>query len=666
MKKFVKKLILLFISIQFAACEGNLEPHLYGVVDTGNAFSTPADLSAATVALYYELRQKGWGPYLFCDGSSFVMDEVSTEEWTTKWSWVAFLNGTWTDADQMVKGFYNWTAPNITRCTYTIAKMEESPVTQSVKDLYIAEVRALRAFFMFDLYRLYGPMPMILEADQAINPDPDYKPYRPTAEEVGTFITTELRAAADALPIEQAEYGRITKGAALHYLLKYYMHEKLWQNALETANEIIGLNYYELEKDYASIFSAQNEGNKELMFVVRAEPLADYGNHTYANILPGDYASPHGNIVEGWSGHRMPWEFYDTFDENDRRRALAQAEYTSKSGATIDLRASGDVGALPLKYGIDPEATGTWAGNDKVLDRYAEVLLFKAEALNELNGPNQESVNLINDIRKRAFGFGTSLPATPVFKESFDGEFADDVIGIFSMNNYDQAGGSAWKYNVDKNNTLNNGNCLHVEVESSGTEFWTLQMRTEPLVAKGRKYSIKMKLKASKDVQFEIRIEGPLSHMETISLKAGEVKEFSTQTGKATEDKNCALFLALGNSGSGYDLWIDEIEFTAMEQAAEGGEDVMKQLSDFPDKESLRDWILKERGWEFWYEGKRREDLIRMGKYVEIGKQYSSNFSEKNLLFPIPTSVIIENSHIEQNPHSVSYTHLTLPTNSRV
>lgn len=424
-------------------------------------------------------------------------------------------------------------------------------------------------------------MPMILEADQAINPDPDYKPYRPTAEEVGTFITTELRAAADALPIEQAEYGRITKGAALHYLLKYYMHEKLWQNALETANEIIGLNYYELEKDYASIFSAQNEGNKELMFVVRAEPLADYGNHTYANILPGDYASPHGNIVEGWSGHRMPWEFYDTFDENDRRRALAQAEYTSKSGATIDLRASGDVGALPLKYGIDPEATGTWAGNDKVLDRYAEVLLFKAEALNELNGPNQESVNLINDIRKRAFGFGTSLPATPVFKESFDGEFADDVIGIFSMNNYDQAGGSAWKYNVDKNNTLNNGNCLHVEVESSGTEFWTLQMRTEPLVAKGRKYSIKMKLKASKDVQFEIRIEGPLSHMETISLKAGEVKEFSTQTGKATEDKNCALFLALGNSGSGYDLWIDEIEFTAMEQAAEGGEDVMKQLSDF-------------------------------------------------------------------------------------
>ena len=35
MKKLAKKLLLLFISIQFVACEGSLEPHLYGVVDTG-------------------------------------------------------------------------------------------------------------------------------------------------------------------------------------------------------------------------------------------------------------------------------------------------------------------------------------------------------------------------------------------------------------------------------------------------------------------------------------------------------------------------------------------------------------------------------------------------------------------------------------------------------
>ena len=58
MKKLAKKLLLLFISIQFVACEGSLEPHLYGVVDTGNAFNTPADLSAATVALIMNYAKK--------------------------------------------------------------------------------------------------------------------------------------------------------------------------------------------------------------------------------------------------------------------------------------------------------------------------------------------------------------------------------------------------------------------------------------------------------------------------------------------------------------------------------------------------------------------------------------------------------------------------------
>lgn len=58
MKKLAKKLLLLFISIQFVACEGSLEPHLYGVVDTGNAFNTPADLSAATVPFIMNYAKK--------------------------------------------------------------------------------------------------------------------------------------------------------------------------------------------------------------------------------------------------------------------------------------------------------------------------------------------------------------------------------------------------------------------------------------------------------------------------------------------------------------------------------------------------------------------------------------------------------------------------------
>jgi hypothetical protein len=71
----------------------------------------------------------------------------------------------------------------------------------------------------------------------------------------------------------------------------------------------------------------------------------------------------------------------------------------------VDGRKTGRLkkGAIPLKYGEDPSSDGLYTGNDIVLIRYADILLLRAEALNEINGPNQESIDLINQIRGRAF-----------------------------------------------------------------------------------------------------------------------------------------------------------------------------------------------------------------------------------------------------------------------
>jgi hypothetical protein len=264
MRMIYKYCIILLVGL-LVSCEKNLDPQLSGTINTENFFKTRQDLDAATTTIYYELRQDGWAPYMFNDGSAFVMDEVATGEWTTAWSWTNFLNGNWNVNDPMAIGFYNSMNKAVTRATYTMARIEDSPVEASVKDGYVAQLRALRAFFVFDMYRLYGPVPLIVEKERALTPDPDYKPARPSAASVETFIVTELKSAAAVLPVEQAEYGRVTKGAALHYLLKYYMHKKDWQNALTTANQIIGLGYYSLQDNYANVFSATNEKNREVM-----------------------------------------------------------------------------------------------------------------------------------------------------------------------------------------------------------------------------------------------------------------------------------------------------------------------------------------------------------------------------------------------------------------
>ncbi|WEK34319.1 MAG: RagB/SusD family nutrient uptake outer membrane protein [Candidatus Pseudobacter hemicellulosilyticus] len=651
MQKIYKGLFTCLVAATLSGCEKNLEPNLYGEIFPENFYQTPADLKAATTAVYHNLRLGGWGPYMFCDGSSLIMDEVATGEWTVKWSWENFLKGIWNTGDAMAYGFYNWVAPAVTKCTHVIAGIEDSPVDANLKAQYIAEMRALRAFFVYDIYRLYGPMPLITTRELALNPDPDYKPARPTAAEVVSFLEKELREAADVLAVTAPEYGRLTKGASLHYLLKLYMHEKSFEDGLRIANEIIGLNYYQLEPVYADIFSVANERNKEVIFSITAEALANYGNHSYVNILPGDYASPSGNSVDGWNGHRMPWAFYDSFDPADKRRELIIAEYRNKSGSNINLRSSGDIGALPLKYGIDPKAVGIWSGSDKIMDRYTEVLLFKAECLNEIYGPTAESIELINNIRRRAFGAGVIAEPETVLQESFDGSLNGEVFGNLTLKNFDGSGNSEWIYSKDGSGKLTGDNSLQVEVKRSGAEFWTLQIRTGDVpIVTNKNYTISFRAVADKDVSFDFRSEGPLGHTERINLTANQVRDISIPLNAPGGAGNAVMFFALGNTGSNYHLWLDELRLTATLKSTGGGvEDQLLKLSDYTDKSQLRERLLQERAWEFWYEGKRREDLIRMGDYVKEGKKHAQNFTDKNLRFPIPNAVMIENPRLIQN-----------------
>lgn len=53
---------------------------------------------------------------------------------------------------------------------------------------------------------------------------------------------------------------------------------------------------------------------------------------------------------------------------------------------------------------MDPAHIDWTEGTDVVLLRLPDIILARAEALNELNGPNQTSIDLINEIRERAFG----------------------------------------------------------------------------------------------------------------------------------------------------------------------------------------------------------------------------------------------------------------------
>lgn len=646
MKRYLTYILILGISL--SSCEKNLDPIIYDRIAPNNFFQNENDLRAATTSIYWELKTNGWGPYRISDGSSFIMNEGATGEWVTKWSWDAFQTLNWIIGERMVYGFYESVMPAVTRATYIIEKIKESPVDEAIKNKYIAELKCLRGFFAADLYHFYGPLPIIVDRELAFNPSPDHRPERPSREWITSFIEQELREAADMLPVNQQDYGRVTKGAALMKLMKFYMNEKQWQKALDISTELMGLGYT-LEQNYQQIFSVENERNNELIFVVTSEPREGFGLLLFSNMLPPDFRSAVGVDYAAWNGWRVPWGFYDSFEPGDKRRDQIATKYPSKAGGEVDMRAAGEPGGLSFKYPEDPNNPGQWAGNDQVVFRYADVLLSRAEILNELNGPNQESINLINTVRDRAFGGGVQTPERVLINETFEGQFADNVIGAFTVNNF-QADQASLSYQTADNTTLSSSKSMNLSVDNSGTEWWAIQIRADNIeVEEGKSYSVSFKALSDKNVNFSFRAEGSISHSEDISLEANVAKTVQFELTSPHTSGGSVMFLALGNTGGDYDLWIDDVVIKRNAETAGGGNHRL-ELADYPSAQQLRDRILMERGWELWWEGVRREDLIRHGSYLEVAKQNGgSNATNKNLLFPIPNWAIIENPNLKQN-----------------
>lgn len=62
------------------------------------------------------------------------------------------------------------------------------------------------------------------------------------------------------------------------------------------------------------------------------------------------------------------------------------------------------------------------------------------------------------------------------------------------------------------------------------------------------------------------------------------------------------------------------------------------------------DALLDERGREMWWEGWRRQDMIRFKKYLLPFQEKNYNSEEKNLIFPIPFEQLAVNPNLLQNP----------------
>ncbi|MCZ6705325.1 MAG: RagB/SusD family nutrient uptake outer membrane protein, partial [Bacteroidetes bacterium] len=129
-----------------------------------------------------------------------------------------------------------------------------------------------------------------------------------------------------------------------------------------------------------------------------------------------------------WNGFSTIASVYAKWDANDLRRQIFLAgpqvnletgdpAFDRSDNPLVFVETFGNIedateseGIRPLKFPPDPARAGGDHGNDYPFFRLAEILLIKAEAMNEMGGPSGTVVDLLNQLRERAFDFADFVP----------------------------------------------------------------------------------------------------------------------------------------------------------------------------------------------------------------------------------------------------------------
>ncbi|WDF65125.1 RagB/SusD family nutrient uptake outer membrane protein [Flavobacterium sp. KACC 22763] len=288
----------------------------------------------------------------------------------------------------------------INRCNQAlnmIPKLDKAD--PALRERLMGEAKFLRAFMYFTLVKCYGGVPIV---DRLQNPtsEEDKKMLltRKPLAEVYAFIEKDLQEAIAVLPNRSAyaadEKARASKGAAYALLAKVSLYQKKWQQVIDNCNQITG---YALNPSYAKMFRLEGENDIESIFeingngAVPTKGIAGYSNTQGAR----------GNGGWGWGFNVPSQSLLNAYEPGDVRK---NATIIFRNSTLYDGRVVPETVENPMYNfkAYSSSYTDAWEtdANIKYL-RYGEVLLMKAEALNEL-GQTSEAIGLLNQIRHRA------------------------------------------------------------------------------------------------------------------------------------------------------------------------------------------------------------------------------------------------------------------------
>ncbi len=322
----------------------------------------------------------------------------------------------------------------INLCNKELYYADSLKVTDAASLRNKGEAYFFRAYSYFELVKAYGEVPLInfyyTKAADGIKP-------KSTVTQIYTQIDKDLDSASQLLPANwivggiNRYPGRLTSGAANTLWAQTYLHRSNWARVLALCNTVIGSTQYSLSTNFRDIWKdgmgGAGKNGPESIFEFQATIGAN-GTNDYSSWWAGtqnpriadSYSDKTWNLGWGWNTPTQNLETaWDNNDPRKRMTILYSGQYDGGPtqggyGATLPAYSPGAILERPYwnkKVYSDPEMrkytghiTDGYPGwiNHRIL-RYADVILMKAEAANEL-GDGATAAAMLELIRNRASG----------------------------------------------------------------------------------------------------------------------------------------------------------------------------------------------------------------------------------------------------------------------
>ncbi len=319
------------------SCKDFLVVPQYDILPGDIMFDSESNVTAGLVGLYdtfYPNRQDSEGTF---DGNSWgfipqmlLANHPTMDTQTTGWD-IRFSTQEWTAGDKEFYFIWFGSYRNIGRANIFLSGLQGMDASmfsggQTAKDLMEAQARAIRAYNYLTLVKNFGRVPMLLTGE-TYSTSPS-KPRPESDEDTWNQIIEDLEFAAGKLdwtPINN-EYGRITKGMAVGYLAESYMWLGDYPTAKGLYKQIIDSGVYELLPCYTTNFDNETGWTKEDIFSVVL--WSDFGSNMNSWGPNADnymWAARNSANMEhgGWGSSMLSWEWYESFEDGDRRRAAS-------------------------------------------------------------------------------------------------------------------------------------------------------------------------------------------------------------------------------------------------------------------------------------------------------------------------------------------------------